>query len=107
MSILEIEKISITILMDNSTDLLLKNSAHALRTQLIGFSALVSITTKDNRQDQYLYDTGVTENGVIHNADLLCRSNARQNHSKRCWYNIFFLEKLRGHIRPIQSLSVD
>jgi len=84
MLIPEIEKISITIIMDNSTDLLLKNSAHASRIPLItddklnlpppvaehGFSALISITTKDNRQDQYLFDTGVTEYGVIHNADL-------------------------------------
>jgi 7,8-dihydropterin-6-yl-methyl-4-(beta-D-ribofuranosyl)aminobenzene 5'-phosphate synthase len=84
MFIPEIEKISITILMDNSTDLILKNSAHASRIPLIiddklnlpppvaehGFSVLISITTKDNRQDQYLFDTGVTEYGVIHNADL-------------------------------------
>jgi len=84
MSIPEIEKISITIVMDNSTDLLLKNSAHASRTPLIlenklnlpppvaehGFSALVCITTMDNIQNQYLFDAGVTENGVIHNADL-------------------------------------
>lgn len=83
MSIREIEKISITILMDNSTDLLLKNSDHALRIPLImneklnlpppvaehGFSALVKIV-KHNSQTQYLFDTGVTENGVIHNADL-------------------------------------
>jgi hypothetical protein len=73
MSIKEIGKISITIPMDNSTDLLLKNSAHVLRSPLImnerlnlsppvaehGFSALVSIvndhssssSSSSNRQD--------------------------------------------------------
>ena len=109
MLIREIEKISITILMDNSTDLLLKNSAHALRNPLIvnqrlnlpplvaehGFSALINIVNDDNsnsnsnrndiinnRQNPtenidgntnytYLFDTGVTEDGVIRNADLL------------------------------------
>jgi len=104
MSIREIGKISITILMDNSTDLLLKNSAHALRNPLImnerlnlpppvaehGFSALINIVTDNstssvndsNRQNltentdgnttyTYLFDTGVTEDGVIRNADLL------------------------------------
>ena len=94
MSIREIEKISITILMDNSTDLLLKNSAHTSRIPLIineklnlpppvaehGFSALVDIT-EDNSRDEaenidentgstFLFDTGVSENGVIHNADI-------------------------------------
>ncbi len=104
MSIREIGKISITILMDNSTDLLLKNSAHALRNPLImnerlnlpppvaehGFSALINIVNDNNsssgndsnRQNltentdgntnyTYLFDTGVTEDGVIRNADLL------------------------------------
>jgi 7,8-dihydropterin-6-yl-methyl-4-(beta-D-ribofuranosyl)aminobenzene 5'-phosphate synthase len=98
MSIREIGKISITILMDNSTDLLLKNSAHALRSPLImnerlnlpppvaehGFSALINIVkdSSSNRQNltenrngntnyTYLFDTGVTEDGVIRNADLL------------------------------------
>jgi len=106
MSIKEIGKISITILMDNSTDLLLKNSVHALRSPLImnerlnlpppvaehGFSALVNIVndhsssssrnSSSNRQDltentnrninyTYLFDTGVSEDGVIRNACLL------------------------------------
>jgi 7,8-dihydropterin-6-yl-methyl-4-(beta-D-ribofuranosyl)aminobenzene 5'-phosphate synthase len=94
MSIGEIEKISITILMDNSTDLLLKDSAHALRSPLIvneklnlpppvaehGFSAFVDITEVNSRDETenidentgstFLFDTGVSENGVIHNADI-------------------------------------
>jgi 7,8-dihydropterin-6-yl-methyl-4-(beta-D-ribofuranosyl)aminobenzene 5'-phosphate synthase len=106
MPIREIGKISITILMDNSTDLLLKNSVHALRSPLImnerlnlpppvaehGFSALINIdndhdsssssSSSSNCQDltenanrnigyTYLFDTGVSEDGVIRNADLL------------------------------------
>ena len=85
-----IEQISITVLMDNSTDLLLKNSTHATRSPLItdgkllyplpiaehGFSALVNIIRNDqNKQENknndnnnlFLFDTGVSENGVIHN----------------------------------------
>jgi 7,8-dihydropterin-6-yl-methyl-4-(beta-D-ribofuranosyl)aminobenzene 5'-phosphate synthase len=90
MSIQEIHQISITILMDNSTDFLLTNSAHTKRPPLIvnerfnlpppvaehGFSALVNIVkdTKDklekNSSNTFLFDTGVSENGVIHNADI-------------------------------------
>ncbi|HEX7209249.1 MAG TPA: hypothetical protein VF233_13765 [Nitrososphaeraceae archaeon] len=61
MSLLQkVEKVSITILMDNSTDFLLTNSAHAVRPPLIanekfnlpppvaehGFSALVNVVSK-------------------------------------------------------------
>ena len=61
-----IDSISITILMDNSTDFLLTNSSHAIRQQLIkdekfvlpppvaehGFSALIQISEFDN----YIWD---------------------------------------------------
>jgi len=76
--------------MDNSTDFLLTNSAHATRPPLTvnerfhlpppvaehGFSALVNIVkdTKNkaekNSSNTFLFDTGVSENGVIHNADI-------------------------------------
>jgi 7,8-dihydropterin-6-yl-methyl-4-(beta-D-ribofuranosyl)aminobenzene 5'-phosphate synthase len=96
MSLQEVEKVSITILMDNSTDFLLTNSAHAKRPSLIvnerfnlpppvaehGFSALINIV-KDNKNkaeknsskynissNTFLFDTGVSENGVLHNADV-------------------------------------
>jgi 7,8-dihydropterin-6-yl-methyl-4-(beta-D-ribofuranosyl)aminobenzene 5'-phosphate synthase len=89
-TIQEIDQISITILMDNSTDLLLTNSAHATRPSLIknekfilpppvaehGFSALINIAKYDqsdryeNNNSIFLFDTGVSENGVIHNADI-------------------------------------
>jgi metal-dependent hydrolase (beta-lactamase superfamily II) len=87
--------------MDNSTDFLLTNSAHATRPPLIvnerfnlpppvaeyGFSALVNIvkdiknkaeenigiyknTSSNNYNKTFLFDTGVSENGVIYNADI-------------------------------------
>jgi 7,8-dihydropterin-6-yl-methyl-4-(beta-D-ribofuranosyl)aminobenzene 5'-phosphate synthase len=92
-----IDKVSITILVDNSTDLLLTNSAHAIRPPLIknenfklpppvaehGFSALINIIKYDqisgeknsadkssDKNNTFLFDTGVSENGVIDNADI-------------------------------------
>jgi 7,8-dihydropterin-6-yl-methyl-4-(beta-D-ribofuranosyl)aminobenzene 5'-phosphate synthase len=101
MSLQEVEKVSITILMDNSTDFLLTNSVHAIRPPLIvnerfhlpppiaehGFSALVNIvkdtknkaeknssvynnSKSNNNNKTFLFDTGVSENGVVHNADV-------------------------------------
>jgi 7,8-dihydropterin-6-yl-methyl-4-(beta-D-ribofuranosyl)aminobenzene 5'-phosphate synthase len=76
--------------MDNLTDFLLTNSAHAIRPQLIkdekfalppveehGFSALIDISESHHRSlsendnnKKYLFDTGVSENGVVHNTDV-------------------------------------
>ena len=58
MSLQEIDEVTITVLMDNSTDLLLTNSEHAIRMPLVlkerinlpppiaehGFSALVNVS---------------------------------------------------------------
>ncbi|MGH9980145.1 MAG: MBL fold metallo-hydrolase [Nitrososphaeraceae archaeon] len=99
MTILEIDQVSVTILMDNSTDLLLTNSTHAKRPPLTkneklvlplpvaehGFSALVNIVIDSENEKEknsvnknikyknnkkYLFDTGPSENGIIHNADI-------------------------------------
>ncbi len=90
MSIQEIDEVTFTVLMDNSTDLLLTNSEHAIRTPLIlkerinlpppiaehGFSALVSVVKYDRNKNteanshSFLFDTGVSENGVIYNANI-------------------------------------
>jgi 7,8-dihydropterin-6-yl-methyl-4-(beta-D-ribofuranosyl)aminobenzene 5'-phosphate synthase len=88
----EIEKISITILIDNYTDRLLQNTSHTLRSPMIrgekflpaplaehGFSALIKIHHKYQNKDlegldykndnnTFLFDTGVTEEGIILNA---------------------------------------
>ena len=87
MSLQDVESVSITILMDNCTDFLLANSPHARRPPLIvnekynlpapvaehGFSALVTTFSYENNENNntFLFDAGVSENGVIHNADLL------------------------------------
>src|ERR671923_758014 len=85
LSIQEIGQISITILMDNFTDFLLINSKHAIRPPFIkndkfilpppvaehGFSALISIPKSEQGTGSlFLFDTGVSENGVIHNAEI-------------------------------------
>src|SRR5215217_3053390 len=81
----EIDQISNRILMDNTTDFLLTNSTHAIRPPLVrdekfilpppiaehGFSALISISIcEQNTGSSFLFDTGVSENSVIHNADV-------------------------------------
>jgi hypothetical protein len=85
LSIQEIEQISITILMDNTTDLLLTNAEHAIRPPFVrnekvalpppvaehGFSALINTSRSGLRtSNSFLFDTGVSENGVIHNANI-------------------------------------
>src|SRR5918994_7229595 len=85
LSTLGIDQISITILMDNTTDFLSANSKHALRPAFVrnerfilpppiaehGFSALIKIPySKQSSGISFLFDTGVSENGVIHNADV-------------------------------------
>jgi len=100
MKLQEIDRVSITILMDNSTDLLLTNSTHAIRPPLTknekfilplpvaehGFSALVNIVMRSEEKKEknnmnknvkykqnnkmFLFDTGPSEDGVIHNADI-------------------------------------
>jgi 7,8-dihydropterin-6-yl-methyl-4-(beta-D-ribofuranosyl)aminobenzene 5'-phosphate synthase len=70
--------------MDNYTDMLLPSSSTAVRTSILmnetsylfpiaehGFSAVIKISYNDNnKKNVLLFDTGVSENGVIHNADL-------------------------------------
>jgi 7,8-dihydropterin-6-yl-methyl-4-(beta-D-ribofuranosyl)aminobenzene 5'-phosphate synthase len=79
------DQISFTILVDNTTDFLLANSEHAARPPIVrnqrfvlpppvaehGFSALVTIPgSSESTTNSFLFDTGVSENGVVHNADI-------------------------------------
>jgi 7,8-dihydropterin-6-yl-methyl-4-(beta-D-ribofuranosyl)aminobenzene 5'-phosphate synthase len=72
--------------MDNSTDFLFANSIHAIRPPFVsddkfvlptpvaehGFSTLISIPkSEQSTGNSLLFDTGVSEDGVIHNADIL------------------------------------
>ena len=71
--------------MDNTTDILLRNSEHAIRPPFVknekfvlpppiaehGFSALITIPgTEEGSNNSFLFDTGVSKNGVIHNVDI-------------------------------------
>lgn len=88
MHLVPISKVSITLLMDNVTDLLLASTPHAFRPPVgnngkflpapiaeHGFSALIQ-TEAGNPNDgsvqrnTFLFDAGVSENGVIYNSDL-------------------------------------
>jgi 7,8-dihydropterin-6-yl-methyl-4-(beta-D-ribofuranosyl)aminobenzene 5'-phosphate synthase len=72
--------------MDNTTDFLLASSEHAVRPPFVrgerfvlpppvaehGFSALITIPKSEHihTASSFLFDTGVSENGVIHNVDI-------------------------------------
>ena len=90
MRFVPVNKISLTLLMDNVTDRLLPNSQHAHRPPIgkdekflpapiaeHGFSALIETEVNNNIQsasvqrNAYLFDAGTSENGVIFNSDLL------------------------------------
>jgi 7,8-dihydropterin-6-yl-methyl-4-(beta-D-ribofuranosyl)aminobenzene 5'-phosphate synthase len=82
----EVDKINITILVDNITDRLLPNSSLVKRPPLInnekfnkppiaehGFSALLEIIYKyegNMISKKFLFDTGVSKNGIIHNSNI-------------------------------------
>jgi len=89
-----VDRLSITLLMDNYTDRLLPLSYPAIRPPMIknemflpppaaehGFSVLVKATYTNSNQNSdsianeknttILFDCGVSENGVVYNADLL------------------------------------
>lgn len=80
----EIDHLSVTILMDNYTDRLLPGSLPAIRPPMImhgrflpapiaehGFSAFLDIRYNDDKKKNiFLFDTGVSENGIIFNADI-------------------------------------
>lgn len=87
MRLVPVDKISITLLMDNVTDILLANSSHAHRPPLgkdgkflpaaraeHGFSALMEAeaNSKDSsvQRNTILFDAGPSENGVVYNSDL-------------------------------------
>jgi 7,8-dihydropterin-6-yl-methyl-4-(beta-D-ribofuranosyl)aminobenzene 5'-phosphate synthase len=90
----EVDHISITLLMDNYTDRLIPESYPAIRPLMIknkrflpppiaehGFSALINIHSNYEGEKRYpnntykgntfLFDCGVSENGVLYNADIL------------------------------------
>ena len=100
----EVERLSITLLMDNYTDRLLPSSGQLIirppmtknERFLIhpiaeyGFSALIKVSCNNEKEMEntnkiskesstFLFDCGISENGVIYNADTL-------GHNKFCFY---------------------
>jgi len=80
----KIDHLCITLLMDNFTDRLLPSCLHAKRPPMIkeerflpapiaehGFSAIIEIQYDVDKINRFLFDTGVSNNGIIFNADLL------------------------------------
>lgn len=86
MNLAPASKIAITLLVDNFTDRIIAESPHAARAPLgkdgrilpapvaeHGFSALVEIDLKTSgapERKTFLFDTGTSASGVIHNIDL-------------------------------------
>ena len=79
----EVDAVGVTLLMDNSIDILMAGSEVAqrfpLRTDLFehrqplaehGFSALIRVT-QGQKTGTVLFDTGVTRQGILHNIDAL------------------------------------
>ena len=79
----EIEKVEVSILMDNSFDMLMASSQVANRFPLgqnafidplpiaeHGFSALIRVMNGD-KDGTILFDTGITKTGVLHNMDVM------------------------------------
>jgi len=82
----EVDNVKITILVDNMTDMLLPSSPLVERPPMIsnqkfnkppiaehGFSALLQISyvyKNEKLINKFLFDTGVSENGVIYNSDI-------------------------------------
>jgi 7,8-dihydropterin-6-yl-methyl-4-(beta-D-ribofuranosyl)aminobenzene 5'-phosphate synthase len=79
----KIDHLSVTLLMDNFTDRLLPTSLHAKRPPMVkeerflpppiaehGFSAIIEIQYNKDKINRFLFDTGVSKNGIIFNADL-------------------------------------
>jgi 7,8-dihydropterin-6-yl-methyl-4-(beta-D-ribofuranosyl)aminobenzene 5'-phosphate synthase len=79
----EVDAVGVTLLMDNSIDILMASSEVAqrfpLRTDLFehrqplaehGFSALIRVT-QGQKTGTVLFDTGVTRQGILHNIDAL------------------------------------
>ncbi len=79
-TLLEVDEVKVTIIMDNTVDLLMASTEVASRFNLHsnsylpiaehGFSALIQVKSGE-KQGTVLLDTGMTENGVLHNMHAL------------------------------------
>jgi 7,8-dihydropterin-6-yl-methyl-4-(beta-D-ribofuranosyl)aminobenzene 5'-phosphate synthase len=87
MNLQEINSVKITILVDNITDRLLPSISIVKRPSMIsnqriaespiaehGFSAILEISythDKSIKTNKFLFDTGVSKDGIVHNSDVL------------------------------------
>ena len=87
MNLQEIDSVKITILVDNITDRLLPSISIVKRPSMIsnqriaespiaehGFSAILEISyahDKSIKTNKFLFDTGVSKDGIVHNCDVL------------------------------------
>ena len=87
MNLQEIDSVKITILVDNITDRLLPSLSTVKRPSMIsnqriaespiaehGFSAILEISythDKSIKTNKFLFDTGVSKDGIVHNSDVL------------------------------------
>src|SRR4249919_225823 len=87
MKLQEIDSVKITILVDNITDRLLPSISIVKRPSMIsnqriaespiaehGFSAILEISythDKSIKTNKFLFDTGVSKDGIVHNCDVL------------------------------------
>src|SRR6266540_793495 len=87
MNLQEIDCVKITILVDNITDRLLPSTSIVKRPSMIsnqriaespiaehGFSSILEITYthgKSIKTNKFLFDTGVSKDGIVHNSDVL------------------------------------
>lgn len=87
MNLQEIDSVKITILVDNITDRLLPSISIVKRPSMIsnqriaespiaehGFSAILEISythDKSIKTNKFLFDTGVSKDGIVHNSDVL------------------------------------
>ena len=87
MNLQEIDRVKITILVDNITDRLLPSTSIVKRPSMIsnqriaespiaehGFSTILEISYTDGKSiktNKFLFDTGVSKDGIVHNSDVL------------------------------------
>ena len=87
MNLQEIDSVKITILVDNITDRLLPSTSIVKRPSMIrnqriaespiaehGLSAILEISYthgKSIKTNKFLFDTGVSKDGIVHNSDVL------------------------------------
>ena len=87
MNLQEIDSVKITILVDNITDRLIPSLSIVKRPSMIsnqriaespiaehGFSAILEISythDKSIKTNKFLFDTGVSKDGIVHNSDVL------------------------------------